>query len=745
MKSPGRVYSLLWGFLIKYLILMKKYLLQFFNIFLLIFIASGINAATYYLSPDNGDVNNSGAKDSPWPSLQELFASGVKLNAGDTLLLMTGNHGTAELKGINSNYIYIFSAPGEIPVISHLDIAKTAPTIKWHLKGITFSGISSAEEAFIIFYEKSMYIKIEKCTFLTNENINELTTDEIKSTVKKGIILAGSRHQINYNTFKGVSTAVEINADKCTFSGNRISDFTGHALLCNGSSNIFTNNLIKNFISTGFNAAAFKAISTPERPGKSNILLGNVIVDYTNPGRKNIAPLMGIVGFDGNYTDWIVENNVVITDHWHGITFFNISNSMIVNNTVIDPYLDVRYSNLEEEYRTKTFGPVRVWVAADEKGNKSENNRIANNLASDYLIENSEGINTNNIKVASTYYALDNYFARWNYLDFHLRDSALAVNAGNTELAPKIDADGTPRPLGSAVNAGAYEYSYIESGDQQIEIVAEKADVELRNHNQIPDWNGQKTIRVGGVGAGFDGVMVIPFALPPLPAGFTIKSASFSTNLEKIENSPIGNINIHGLIPRKSPEVLQSDFYQGDIMGDQLSRPIQQDFLGRNKVGTITTSEDGSNILTNYLNALYESGAVGGDYVFIRLSPSSSDVKDYTRWVFSSANADDFNNRPQMVVAIGKENNKKRIDPKELMIVSPDILYDGNVRIRLIGFEDDSVTFKIIDEHKHVVLEDTINKGSDSMFNYYTKDKLILNQGRYSVIVKNQTKEFVVW
>ena len=29
----------------------------------------------------------------------------------------------------------------------------------------------------------------------------------------------------------------------------------------------------------------------------------------------------GIGCFDGMFVDWVVENNVIITDHWHGITF----------------------------------------------------------------------------------------------------------------------------------------------------------------------------------------------------------------------------------------------------------------------------------------------------------------------------------------------------------------------------------------------------------------------------------------
>jgi hypothetical protein len=712
---------------------------------LMVFISvSGFSdAKNYYCSPGNGSMSNPGTKGSPWPSLQDVMASGVKLNPGDTLLLISGDHGFAGLQGINPNYIYILAAPGENPVIRHLDIAKSSPTIKWHIEGITFSGTDSPD--FIKFYPKSMYVTISKCTFITAENTGALPVDEIKSKIRKGISIEGSRHEITFNTFSGISTALDINADKCKISGNRISDFTEHAILCKGSNNVFTNNLIKNFVNTGFNAAAFKALSSPDKPSSSNIILGNVIVDYTSPDRDKVAPLMGIVGFDGNYTKWIIENNIVVTDHWHGITFFNITNSEIVNNTVIDPYLDTKYPNLSEDLRNKSFGPVRIWISKTEKGAVSSGNVTANNLASDYFIEDAEGVNTNNIKVASLYGAMDNYFMRWDYLDFHLRDSALAVNAGNNDYAPGIDADGTKRPLGSAVNAGAYEYSYVEPGDQTIEVYAEKNDVELRNHGQKADWNGQKTIRMGGVGAGFDGVMVMPFALPPLPDGFRIKSASLSVNLEKIDNSPMGVVNLHGLIPRKSPEVIQSDYYQGDIMGDQTARPIQQDLLGRNKGGKITTSAEGDKVLTNYLNALYESGAVGGDYLFLRLSPSSTDVKDYSRWVFSSADADNFNDRPVLNITIGKEEKGTVSEPEHLVIVSPDALYDGSVKIILAGFAEDNVEFEIFDDKNISVLKDHITNNTGNKMVYNTNAKIKLRTGIYYLKINGKTQKFNVW
>lgn len=725
---------------------MKGINILLIQLILSILFASSLQAKTYYCLPDKGKIENPGTKELPLPSLQKVLSSEFKLLPGDTLLLMSGNHGTPELKGINTNYIYIFAAPNQKPVITHLDIAKTAATTKWHLKSITFLDEKYTHKELISFYKKSMFITIEQCYFFSEKNTDSWSIEDWKTKLQKGIKLEGSRHKIENNTFTNISTGISVNANNCTINGNKISSFTNFGILCLGNNNIFTYNLIKNLVYTGFNAAAFKADNTKQAISKSNILLGNVIIDYTDYKMEHLAPLMGIVGFEGNYTNWIIENNLVVTDHWHGISFQGISNSLIINNTVIDPYLDTKYPNLDKENQSKSFGPVRIWVSESDKGVKSINNRVVNNLASDYLLADSIGLISNNLKVRSSYSEMDEYFEKWDYLNFHLKDSSLAINAGNLQYAPKIDADGTKRPLGKTVNVGAYEYSYIQSGDQKLNIVAEQSDQELRSNNKKADWLGQPLIRIGGTGANFDGVMVIPFALPPLPDGFVIKSAKFKVNLEKIDNSPKGSINLHGLIARKSPNVLQTDYYQGDIMGDMNARPIQQDFLGKLKGGKVETSKEGNAILADYLNSIYQSGAMGGDYVFLRLSPSSKDVEDYHRWVFSSANSDDFDKRPVLEVLIGRldDNIEQQTLPKTI-IVSPDILNDGNFSVNLIGFETKDIPFKIVGKNKVVYYKGSIKNKDNDTKNWKSNGKLRLKPGTYYLRTENISQRFIVW
>ena len=58
--------------------------------------------------------------------------------------------------------------------------------------------------------------------------------------------------------------------------------------------------------------------------------------NYEDPNQPFRGTLQGLGCFDGFYIDWVIENNLVVTDHWHGISLCGAVNCRIVNNTVVD-------------------------------------------------------------------------------------------------------------------------------------------------------------------------------------------------------------------------------------------------------------------------------------------------------------------------------------------------------------------------------------------------------------------------
>ena len=58
---------------------------------------------------------------SPWGILQEVFTAGKTFIPGDTLFLLSGNHGFPVLTGVNSADVVIVRYKNDNPVLNRID------------------------------------------------------------------------------------------------------------------------------------------------------------------------------------------------------------------------------------------------------------------------------------------------------------------------------------------------------------------------------------------------------------------------------------------------------------------------------------------------------------------------------------------------------------------------------------------------------------------------------------------------
>ena len=159
--------------------------------------------------------------------------------------------------------------------------------------------------------------------------------------------------------------------------------------------------------------------------------------------------VQGIGLFDGIFVDWVIENNLVVADHWHGITVMGARNVRIVNNTVVDQ-------------NEVSPGPPWITITRHKDGRPPQDSLIANNLATSFNIypvrrnfpATDPGVQMrNNVLVERP----GQVFRDPAAFDFRLRADSTAIDAGSAELAPDRDIEGTRRPAGGTVDAGAFE------------------------------------------------------------------------------------------------------------------------------------------------------------------------------------------------------------------------------------------------------------------------------------------------
>ena len=162
------------------------------------------------------------------------------------------------------------------------------------------------------------------------------------------------------------------------------------------------------------------------------VLRGNTFINYEDPDQPYRGPLQGIGCFDGTYVDWVVENNVIIVDHWHGITFLGVRNSRIVNNTVLDP-------------NGREPGPPWIEIGPHKDGTPSSGSLVRNNLTTAISIDQQKGITEDHNLIIKN--AAKIFVDPVGY-DLHLKKKSKAVDSGSADMAPEIDLDKVRRPWG---------------------------------------------------------------------------------------------------------------------------------------------------------------------------------------------------------------------------------------------------------------------------------------------------------
>ena len=171
---------------------------------------------------------------------------------------------------------------------------------------------------------------------------------------------------------------------------------------------------------------------------------------------------------------------------------------------------------------------------------------------------------------------------------------------------------------------------------QTFTITGDLADAEASSTN-VGDGNGN--VNAGSIvknttilAGAFNTSLVSPvfvFMLPTLELGETIVEANLDLSVLKFGGVfPTGNVlfngDLYGLGFRINPDVLGSDYFTGNADTSNATL-IQRDFLTDTNTtataATISTSAAADTALANYVQAQYAAGAIGGNYVFLRVSP----------------------------------------------------------------------------------------------------------------------------
>lgn len=421
---------------------------------ILLLLTTLAHARTFYLDPEVGSLNNDGSIEAPWPALAEVVGADLiaksaegPVQAGDTLLLLSGMHGKLLLRGYyNDLPITIMAGDEQTPILESVLLQSCR---NWRLIGLHVSsepyGYYLANKLLAVeghgHHGPSSNVEIRDChVYSTTEPWT--TAADWLGKASHGIYLYADSLTATGNWITNVDMGFTAGGDHILAENNRIVNFSGDGMRMLGSHNTFRGNLIKNCYDVDDNHDdGIQSWTVGGLIVDHNRIEGNTIINTDDPDRPLNGPLQGIGCFDGPYNDWTVINNLVVVDHWHGITLFGANDSRIVNNTVLDPSPQQRP------------GGSWIQVGNQKDGTPSTNTLVANNVVNEMKVTTETMTNV----VLSTREAYAENFVEAEGFDFRLLASSSLIDAGTSGPAPENDLTGNARGEG-APDIGAFEF-----------------------------------------------------------------------------------------------------------------------------------------------------------------------------------------------------------------------------------------------------------------------------------------------
>ncbi len=379
----------------------------------------------------------------------ELLAAVSAAQGGDTILLQSGNYADLTINNRNpSATVAIRAAVGATPVFTHIRIQNSS---HWTVADVSVKPryTTGADGTTAVILDGD-YLAIEDSRIDYVDDVTPWSVADWLARAGNGISLDGTHLTARGNTITAVDHGIASTGTDTLVSGNLIANFRGDGIRGLGDRTVYEYNTIKNAYGIddnhddGFQSWSVGAGGVGTGVVRDVVLRGNVIIDFEDPNQFEKTELQGIGLFDGMFENWVVENNLIITNHWHGISFYGAINCRIVNNTVID-------NDAAPE------PDPWIMVHAHKNGTPSTGVVVRNNIATDYSLEG--GVTADhNLEITMAGAAAHFVNPAGGTGDYHLLPTSSAVDAGSPDGAPPLDRDGRARPQRLGFDLGAYEW-----------------------------------------------------------------------------------------------------------------------------------------------------------------------------------------------------------------------------------------------------------------------------------------------
>lgn len=419
-----------------------------------------VRGAEFFVDPVLGDdVTGDGSPGNPWASIQSVVNTkvdctdqygtprnpGAPVRGGDAIVLVgaSGHTPNLEITGCyNSQWVTIRAATRHEPVLASVHFRGSG---FWRIDGLRFVNDANGTMARVEDHGTQGPARniILVNNFFTSGDLPTIqdwvdhVSDAMRLYVDEGPLAARCNEMVN------VAMGFVVGGSHTDVIGNTVEYFSRDGIATGGHFNRFIGNRIYDSVKLGdgHHDDFFQSHMGANPDLSSDVeITGNLFMNRYGAGQPpdTLGPTQCLSAFeDGPKTRIRITNNVCKGDHWHGITWVDTNDSVIVNNIAVGG------SNFTGLPAGSSGWPSTSWISIDGSGNTIRNNITTRNLSG----------GENNIEIQAGEENL--YFADWLALDLEHAPGSPAIDAGYPIGATLYDIDGRPRD--AQPDVGAYE------------------------------------------------------------------------------------------------------------------------------------------------------------------------------------------------------------------------------------------------------------------------------------------------
>lgn len=401
----------------------------------------------YFVDPATGSAGNPGTEEAPWRTLAEVVSSGKierraadgtltaagVVRPGDTLVLRDGDHGKVDLSGyFNPQKVYVLAADGAQPRLAGLTIHTGAG---WWIQGLTIEASGCGNGAGIVSVGESgttataSAVELVGNTLRSTKDASSWSDSDWKSTACTGIHLVNVTDvRAAFNELRHVRDGIRINGKRITLERNLIDGFSAKAIPIAGAGVRgvkIRGNLASNAYHLANESQTLIHGSGCDGCGDFEISRNRLLAyrgGWVPAEHRNATQGIGL--FDGPYDKIDIVNNLVICNHWNGISVLQASDVRVINNTTVMAVPTVG-------------GPDRSWIQVTGTLGSVI---VRNNLANEIDVGVGATVDHNGVVGDPAAYFVDPGAG-----DYRPSADSPALDSGSEDRAPADDLFGRPR------------------------------------------------------------------------------------------------------------------------------------------------------------------------------------------------------------------------------------------------------------------------------------------------------------